>query len=79
MSRYLNSINAENVQDVYEARLAELDRFELAARKVHSKAIREATANGEPTAGPDAELVRNLERIDRNREECRRNMSGTKF
>ena len=79
MSRYLNSINAENVQDVYEARLAELDRFELAARKVHSKAIRDATANGEPTAGPDAELVRNLERIDRNREECRRNMSGTKF
>ena len=79
MSRYLNSINAENVQDVYEARLANVDRFELAARKVHSKAIREATANGEPTAGPDAELVRNLERIDRNREECRRNMSGTKF
>ena len=69
----------ENVQEVYQARLAELERFEQVARKVHSKAIRKAAANGEPTTEPDAELARNLERINRNRKECRRNMSGTKF
>ena len=42
MSNYLKSIQAEDVQAVYKARFAELDRFEAMARSVHAKAIERA-------------------------------------
>lgn len=42
MPEYLESIDAKDIQDVYKARFAELDRFESMARSVHAKAIEQA-------------------------------------
>lgn len=50
-SKYLESIDAEDVPDVYQARFAELDRFETMARSVHAKAI-------EQTKGDPASIVK---------------------
>ena len=37
MSSYLEAIDAENLDEVYQARFSELDRFEVNARKVHQR------------------------------------------
>ena len=42
MTRYLDAIDAEDVQDVYKARFAGLDHFEAMARQHHTKSIARA-------------------------------------
>jgi len=79
LSQYLKSIAAEDVQDVYQARFAELDRFEAQARSVHAKAIQRAA--GDPTLIEEAhqKLANDLARFAKNRRECRANMARTRF
>lgn len=79
MKSYLKKIDAENVHDVYQARFAELNRFESMARNNHAKSI--AKANGDPTLikAADYKLQSDLERFSQNRKECRENMQGKKF
>ena len=79
MSGYLDSIDAEKVQDVYQARLAELDRFESKARETHKRHVSQAGADTKLRAEADARLAADLARFERNRIECRENMRGTKF
>ena len=79
MSRYLDSIDAEDVQDVYKARFAELDRFEAMARQNHAKSIERAKGNQQLITAADAKLKEQLERFARNRKECRANMQGKTF
>ena len=79
MSAYLDSIDAENIQDVYQARLAELDRFESRAKQAHKKRIAKAGANKALRGEADARLAADLARFKRNQTKCRENMRGTKF
>ena len=79
MSKYLKSINAENIQDVYKARLAELDSFEAGARTVHARSIQQAKGDKELVNKANERLAKDLERFDKNRIQCRENMRGTKF
>ena len=79
MDEYLESIDAENVQDVYEARFAELDQFEKTAREVHKRAVDKAMGDPVKIAEADARLQSNLIRFDKNRKECRENMQGKTF
>ena len=79
MSAYLDSIDAENIQEVYQARLEELDRFESKARETHKRHISQAGADKKLCAEADARLAADLARFERNRNECRENMRGTKF
>ena len=79
MSRYLHSIDAEDVQDVYKARFAELDRFEAMARKNHSRAIERAGGDPALIAVAGTRLKEQLERFEKNRRECRANMQGKAF
>jgi arylsulfatase A-like enzyme len=79
MSTYLEKIRAEDVQDVYRARFAELDKFEAMARSVHAKAIERAAGDTQAIAEADEKLKKNLERFAKNREECRENQRGTTF
>lgn len=79
MDAYLDSIQAENVHDVYEARFAELDRFEKSAREIHARAINQARGDVEAIAAANEKLEKNLTRFENNRKECRENMRGTKF
>ena len=79
MSTYLDSIDAENIQEVYQARLAELDRFESRAKQAHKKRIAKAGADKGLRAEADARLAADLARFERNRARCRENMRGTEF
>ncbi|MCH2065255.1 MAG: sulfatase [Roseibacillus sp.] len=79
MSSYLESIDAEEVQEVYKARLTELDRFEQRARAAHPKKIERAGNDDALKDAADEELAEALARIDRNRRECRENMRGKDF
>ena len=79
MSAYLDSIDAENIQDVYKARLAELDRFESRAKQAHKKRIAKAGADKKLRAEADARLAADLARFKRNQAKCRENMRGTGF
>lgn len=79
MSTYPESIDAEDVQDVYRARFAELDRFEAMARSVHAKAIEHAAGDNQMIKEADEKLRKDLARFAKNRQECRENMGGTKF
>ena len=79
MFQYLQSIDAENIDDVYQARFAELDRFEAGARKVHAQAIQRAKGDEKIISQADERLQRDLERFRANRLEVRENMKGTKF
>jgi arylsulfatase A len=79
MEKYLKGINAENVQDVYKARFAELDRFEKGAREIHAKEIERAMGDQALIAQANEKLEKNLERFAKNRVECRQNMKGTTF
>jgi arylsulfatase A-like enzyme len=79
LSTYLEKIRAEDVQDVYRARFAELDKFEAMARSVHAKAIERAAGDTQAIAEADEKLKKNLERFAKNREECRENQRGTTF
>ena len=79
MSGYLSSIDAEDVQDVYQARFAELDRFEKQSRAVHAQTIERAGGDRKVIAEADQRLKNDLARFKKNRVECRENMSGTSF
>ena len=79
MDRYLEEIDAEDVQDVYKARFAELDRFERGAIEQHKKRIEKADGDKQLIAQADQWLQEQLERFDRNRKECRENMQGKTF
>lgn len=79
MSEYLESIDAEDVQDVYEARFAELDHFEAQARAVHAQSIEKSEGDKAVISEADERLEKNLERFEKNRKECRDNMKGTTF
>ena len=79
MMRYLDAIDAEDVQDVYKARFAGLDHFELMARQNHKKSIERARGNQKLIGEADARLKEQLERFERNRKECRANMQGKTF
>jgi len=79
MSRYLESIDAEDIQDVYKARFAELDLFESVARRVHVQSINQAKGDRNVIADADARLAKDLIRFNKNREECRLKMRGKTF
>ncbi len=79
MDRYLEEIDAEDVQDVYKARFAELDRFERGAIEQHKKRIEKAGGDKQLMEEANQWLKEQLERFDRNRKECRDNMQGKAF
>lgn len=79
MSRYLDSIDAEDVREVYKARFAELDRFESIARRNYAKSIERAGGDRKLIADSAARLKEQLERFEKNRSECRANMQGKSF
>ena len=79
MSKYLESIDAEDIQDVYQARFAELDRFESMARRVHAQAIERAQGDQNVIAEASDKLANDLARFEKNRVECRENMRGKSF
>ena len=79
MSKYLNSIKAEDIQEVYKARFEELDRLEAVARSVHAKTIEQAKGDQERIAAANKRLASDLARFDKNRKECRENMRGDSF
>lgn len=79
MARYLEGVDAEDVQEVYRARLAELTRFEKVARAIHAKALRRANGDREEIEAAEQRLADALARFDRNRKECLANMRGETF
>jgi len=79
MSAYLTAIHAEDVQDVYQARFAELARFEKQARAIHAQTIRRAGGDRKLIAEAEERLTKNLARFEKNRKQCRENMSGKSF
>lgn len=79
MDMYLESIDAEDIQEVYQARFAELDRFEAMARRVHAQAIDRADGDPDLTNEANARLEKDLARFEKNRRQCRENMRGRRF
>ena len=79
MAEYLESINAEDIQAVYEARFAELDRFEANARSQHAKEIERVAGDKKLIRLANEKLAKDLERFTKNRKECRENMQGKSF
>lgn len=79
MARYLTSIDAEDIQEVYQARFAELDRFEKQSRAVHAQTIQRASGDRKIIAEADERLKKDLARFEKNRAECREKMSGKRF
>ena len=61
------------------ARLQELNHFESRARETHKRHTSQAGADKKLRAEADARLAADLARFERNRNECRENMRGTKF
>ncbi|MDF1850789.1 MAG: sulfatase [Verrucomicrobiales bacterium] len=79
LSKYLESIEAEKIDDVFEARFAQLDLFEERARSTHAQAIKRANGEREAIEAADEKLRLDLERFEENRRECRANMKNTTF
>lgn len=79
MDRYLESVDAEDIRLVYEARFAELDRFESNARRVHAQAVERARGDETQIAAVDERLTKDLIRFEKNRKECRKKMTETDF
>ena len=79
LADYLKEIDAEDVQDVYQARFEELDRFEAGARSNYEKnsARLKRAGDAEGIAALSAELEADLARFAKNREEVRRNMHAS--
>ncbi len=71
LSDYLVSIDAEDVQDVYQARLEELDHFEAQSREIFTResARLDPVADAAKIAKMKKRLDDNLARFDKNREE----------
>ena len=79
MSEYLDGIDAEDIQEVYKARFAELDRFEANARSQHAKEIERAGGDKALIRAANEKLAKDLARFTMNRKECRENMQGNSF
>ena len=79
MDAYLDSIGAEDVNDVYKARFAELDRFEKNARSVHAQATARADGDDVAIGKADERLQDHLLRFEKNRQECQVKMQETDF
>ncbi len=79
MTAYLESIDAEKVEDVYQARFEELDMFEERARAVHAQTIEKTKGDETAIAEADERLQKNLDRFEKNRIGCRQKMQETKF
>ena len=79
LTDYLKEIDAEDVQDVYQARFEELDRFEQMARVNYQKGVANLKKTGDlaGVATLRAELEADLERFSKNREEVRINMQSS--
>jgi len=79
LTDYLAEIDAEDVQDVYQARFEELDRFEQGARENFKKQYAKHKASGDAAgiAAAKEKLEADLERFAKNRAEVRANMQGT--
>ena len=71
LTKYLEEIDAEDVQDVYVARLEELDHFEAQARDIYAResARLDPVADAAKLKELKQRLDGNLERFARNREE----------
>jgi arylsulfatase A-like enzyme len=71
LSDYLVSIDAEDVQDVYQARLEELDHFEAQSREIFAResARLDPVADADKIAQQKKRLDDNLLRFKKNREE----------
>ena len=71
LADYLESIDAEDVQDVYQARLEELDHFEAQSREIFTResARLDPVADAAKIAKMKKRLDDNLARFDKNREE----------
>ena len=67
MSSYLEAIDAENLDEVYQARFSELDRFEVNARKVHQQRIERAKGDQKLINQADQKLELDLARFKQNR------------
>jgi len=79
LTSYLTSIDAEEIQDVYQARFDELDDFERRARLNYAQAIDRAGNNQGAISEATETLNQNLIRFEKNRLECRENMRSTRF
>ena len=78
MEKYLEAVNGEDVQQVYRARFAELDRFESRALANFAR-TQQAAVDEKMIADAKKRLDADLARFAKNREECRENMRGTEF
>ena len=78
MEKYLEAVNGEDVQQVYQARFAELDRFESRALANFAR-TQQAAVDEKMIADAKKRLDADLARFAKNREECRENMRGTEF
>ena len=76
LERYLKSIDAEDVQDVYVARFEELDRFEEMAEEKYTKEAAKAGGDQQKIAELKAELDKDRKRFADNRIEVRANMTA---
>lgn len=71
LTDYLETIDAEDVQDVYQARLEELDHFEAQSRDIYAResARLDPVADAAKLKELKKHLDDNLERFEKNREE----------
>jgi arylsulfatase A len=79
LSAYLEEIDAENVQDVYQARFEELDHFEAMSKEQYEKNLAKLQAQGD-SAGIEVlkqKLEADINRFAKNRIEVEKNMKGT--
>jgi arylsulfatase A len=79
LSAYLQEIDAENVQDVYQARFEELDHFEAMSKEQYEKNLAKLQAQGD-SAGIEVlkqKLEADINRFAKNRIEVEKNMKGT--
>ena len=77
LDRYLKDIDAEDVQDVYPARLEELDRFEQMAKEKYDRGVKEAGGDEKVLAELKVELEEDLERFAKNRLEVYKNRNAS--
>ena len=79
LTAYLEEIDAEDVQDVYQARFEELDHFEAMAKSNYEKNSTRLKHTGDAAGIADlrVKLDADLERFAKNREEVRINMQST--
>jgi arylsulfatase A len=77
LSRYLKSVDAEDLQEVYVARFEELDRFEAMAEEKYERGVAKAGGDKALLAELKAELAKDKDRFARNRIEVRANMKAS--